>query len=103
MLVIPTATMRLVMTTLKSDTTTFSGALVHLYANNLTITPGVQLASLVEASFTGYAASATFAWSGQARRDRQRLHLRPPAGVHLLRNHDDEHHLWRVPDRLRNR
>lgn len=64
MLTIPVVAMRRVMTTLKSDTTTFNGALVHLYKNPITITPGVALSDLTEADFSGYAASTTFTWNG---------------------------------------
>lgn len=63
---IPTVTMRAVMLTLASDTTTFKGAIVHLYQNNVTVTPAITLPAFTEATFGGYAASATIGWSGPA-------------------------------------
>jgi hypothetical protein len=66
LLTIPIVTMRAIMTTLKSDSTTFSGAVVKLYSAPITVTPAVTLATLTEASFTGYVASTTFSWNGPA-------------------------------------
>jgi hypothetical protein len=63
-LTIPIVTMRAVMTTLAADSTTFKAAICHLYTNAVVVTPAITLAALTEATFGGYAASATIPWNG---------------------------------------
>ena len=51
-----------ILTLLTTTGGTWHGAIAHLYQNNFTPTPGMTLASLTEADYTGYAASSALTW-----------------------------------------
>lgn len=62
MIAIPDSQRRAIVTALTATGGSLNGAKVHLYKNDYTPGPGSRLTDLIEADFTGYAASAALVW-----------------------------------------
>lgn len=61
--VIPNTEWKDILDSLTAVAAPWNGAKVHLFKTNVTPSPGMALGDLVEADFTGYAASAAITWA----------------------------------------
>lgn len=60
--VIPNPEMLAWLTTLTATGGNLHGAIMHLFQNNVAITPAIVLANLTECTFTGYTAGSAITW-----------------------------------------